>query len=666
MKMTTFLKYMTAFVTAAGMATSANATTYTATWGTAPWDWTGGNTEKIIQVDTTPDGSNVDVNVSVDYGTLTGNRYGRPSYDDVPNGFAGNIDDLGVVLDPDANQGTSPITITLTFNHPMYNTSFIISDIDSRITNGSLSTDQVTVTSDVGNPTLAAVNAANTTVTSISGNVAHSDTTTDAISTNDDKGSITVTVPDGARVVTIVYEDIYPAANSDTTARGIGLFGGLTFTTKDTDGDGILDDVDLDDDGDGIADAIETTADTDGDGIPNYLDLDSDNDGIPDNVEAQATGSYVAPSGTDADYDGLDDAYDSDPNNAAGSLGLTPVDTDNDGDLVPDYLDTDSDNDGITDCVEGHPDPTQIGAKVCPVVAANVGNNGLIDWAENNDNYSNPAGIIVSPSNDLLNETGDTTEVAYREILCGKAERQITPLNWVVVSVPCDTGTATISDLFGASLGTYGDNNNWVMYKQNTNYTGDNTQDMVQMSASDTLEMGKGYWLIVDNTNAGPDGNVTLKLNTAAAGINGKTPSVAKTGFGNVGTSDNGFDEVLSKTLPDSQSDRKTKIMLGNPFVRNIHSGRIYYSNDSLGQNYYDFTDATNLDSYVERILYMHDSPDLKPGTGGNNGEYIAVSPDTPGFGDTIAPMYGYWMLIKQDGGTTVTGNAITMPFEKK
>ncbi len=86
--------------------------------------------------------------------------------------------------------------------------------------------------------------------------------------------------------------------------------------------------------------------DTDGDGIADYLDLDSDNDGITDNVEAQTTAGYIAPTGTDTDGDGLDDAYE-----ATG--GLTPVDTDNDG--TADYVDTDSDNDGIADVDEaGH------------------------------------------------------------------------------------------------------------------------------------------------------------------------------------------------------------------------------------------------------------------------------------------------------------------------
>ncbi|MCT4706605.1 tandem-95 repeat protein, partial [Enterobacteriaceae bacterium H16N7] len=55
---------------------------------------------------------------------------------------------------------------------------------------------------------------------------------------------------------------------------------------------------------------ILTGSDTDGDGRVNRLDLDSDNDGITDNVEAQTTAGYIAPSGIDANGDGLDDAYD--------------------------------------------------------------------------------------------------------------------------------------------------------------------------------------------------------------------------------------------------------------------------------------------------------------------------------------------------------------------
>ncbi|GAB2773966.1 hypothetical protein GCM10027175_09780 [Hymenobacter latericoloratus] len=110
----------------------------------------------------------------------------------------------------------------------------------------------------------------------------------------------------------------------------------LTYTTVyvcDNDGDGVTDDVDIDDDNDGILDVVESLSgttnvdpsafadatspvryldvdyvhpifgafrdlnnngvndifDTDGDGIPNHFDLDSDNDGLTDSFEAGLT-----------------------------------------------------------------------------------------------------------------------------------------------------------------------------------------------------------------------------------------------------------------------------------------------------------------------------------------------------------------------------------------
>ena len=80
--------------------------------------------------------------------------------------------------------------------------------------------------------------------------------------------------------------------------------------------------------------------DSDGDGIPDQLDTDSDNDGIPDTIEAQVNASITI-SNTDTNHNGLDNAYEP---------GFSPVDTDSDG--VLDYLDLDSDNDGILDAVE--------------------------------------------------------------------------------------------------------------------------------------------------------------------------------------------------------------------------------------------------------------------------------------------------------------------------
>jgi gliding motility-associated-like protein len=80
--------------------------------------------------------------------------------------------------------------------------------------------------------------------------------------------------------------------------------------------------------------------DSDTDGIPDQLDTDSDNDGIIDSIEAQVNNS-VASSNTDTNNNGLDNAFEP---------GLTPIDSDLDG--ILDYLDLDSDNDGILDLAE--------------------------------------------------------------------------------------------------------------------------------------------------------------------------------------------------------------------------------------------------------------------------------------------------------------------------
>lgn len=135
--------------------------------------------------------------------------------------------------------------------------------------------------------------------------------------------------------------------------------------------------------------------DSDGDGVDDYLDLDSDNDGIPDNVEAQTTAGYQAPSGT-FDSNGVYDNY---------SAGLTPVDTD--GDNTPDYLDTDSDNDTNLDKNES--------GLTLPGTLT-VGNNGLENTLESNDNYTDVNANIDVPKTALPNSQDPLTpEVDYRD-----------------------------------------------------------------------------------------------------------------------------------------------------------------------------------------------------------------------------------------------------------
>jgi hypothetical protein len=180
-----------------------------------------------------------------------------------------------------------------------------------------------------------------------------------------------------------------------------------TLAGSDTDGDGIVDSVDIDDDNDGILDTVEgEVADFDGDGIPNSLDLDSDGDGILDIIESQPSTGAIVLSGNDADNDGLDDNFDATPNgnqDGSGSIGTIPVNTDNgvgfaDG---PDYLDIDADQDGIPDNVEAQ---TTIGYTT---PTGNVGLNGVDSAYENNDTF-NPTGVTIVNTDTNLNNNADT------------------------------------------------------------------------------------------------------------------------------------------------------------------------------------------------------------------------------------------------------------------
>ena len=184
----------------------------------------------------------------------------------------------------------------------------------------------------------------------------------------------------------------------------------------DADGDGLLDIFDADVTDTSAAASVGTIAvDSDSDGVQDYLDLDSDNDLIADTIEARPTAGYVANDGdvsdNDADGDGVIDIFDS--NDATtGDFGGThanfnaPVDTDNDG--TPDFLDSDSDDDGLSDTVESGLSASASGA--------DTDGDGIDDGIAPNT-YHDPDGVVGSTSADLANETGDLTEVAFRETL---------------------------------------------------------------------------------------------------------------------------------------------------------------------------------------------------------------------------------------------------------
>jgi len=132
---------------------------------------------------------------------------------------------------------------------------------------------------------------------------------------------------------------------------------------NDSDGDRVVDTVDVDDDNDGITDVFEIASDgndrdTDRDGVVDRLDLDSDNDGILDWQESGAvftvdfsalrvvSGRLLGPVGENGFIDALETALDN------GQMRYSLVNSDAPYDAFNDVLDLDSDNDGLPDLLE--------------------------------------------------------------------------------------------------------------------------------------------------------------------------------------------------------------------------------------------------------------------------------------------------------------------------
>lgn len=278
---------------------------------------------------------------------------------------------------------------------------------------------------------------------------------------------------------------------------------------------------------------------------------------------------------------------------------------------------------------------TDITALVQQWVNGTVNNYGVILRGSNNNRP------VSFASKDGSVTPIPTLRVTYEPPICGGAETSLTAYNWKVISFPCNTGTNGISALLGNSLGTYGNasGQHWVMYEQIA-YTGNNTTDMRKMLTTDTVVPGKGYWIISDQ-------NSSAKVNTALPGLS-KTSVSNKALLGI--TTGSSFDMIHPYSLPNSQTSKYTKVMLGNPFSQKFQLSDMYFMHNNIA--YYPMGD-TEIDPYVEKIVYAHDSA--------NNG-YIAIPPETPGFGDKIDPMLGFWLLIKP--GDTST-NAMTYPFEK-
>ena len=236
-------------------------------------------------------------------------------------------------------------------------------------------------------------------------------------------------------------------SDASTSRVALNLF--ATCIPKDSDGDGIADQNDLDSDNDSILDLFEAqgptflalsnidlnqdgiddvfgagiyppdvpNADVDGDEVPNYLDLDSDNDGIHDIDEAGFTI-------TDADNNGIIDGANFGVNGLfnpietatdSGIINSIYVLADTDADGIYNAIELDSDNDLCNDVIEAGYLDSNLDGLLGGTTPATVNNNGLvtsgIGYGNPNANYITAAPIIINtqPQNSTACELQSVT-----------------------------------------------------------------------------------------------------------------------------------------------------------------------------------------------------------------------------------------------------------------
>lgn len=315
----------------------------------------------------------------------------------------------------------------------------------------------------------------------------------------------------------ITHKNLSDTAGNKSTFRLVA-----TCVPKDTDGDGIPDQLDLDSDNDGIPDVIESQAkpialsnidanldglddifdanatpiDTDNDGIPNYLDLDSDNDGIYDLVESGSNAPDVNKDGIidtmSFGINGLSDALETNPD--SGVLNYTVSDSDGDG--IKNYTELDSDNDGCNDVIEaGFTDPNfdgQLGN--APVI---VNSNGIV--TSRTDGYTTPNGNYIIATPIIITKQPENQTVCELQKATFSIESNADTFQW---QVSTDSG------------------NSWNALTDNTIYSGTKTTSVTIQKTSLTMNNYEYRVLINRNNNAcGLTSTNSIKLNILALPI---------------------------------------------------------------------------------------------------------------------------------------------------
>ena len=246
--------------------------------------------------------------------------------------------------------------------------------------------------------------------------------------------SLGVSAADKAKLVLYVKDSLWVSkeeqgANSLNTNTIKVSFNQETYSAyalavvNDSDGDGIDNNLDncpnvanasqADADGDGVGDVCDNAPtvanpdqlDTDGDGEGDVVDTDDDGDGVPDTQDAFPTNAAES---IDKDGDGVGDSADPDLDND-GVLDIidnciytpNPDQLDSDGDGLGDACDSDNDNDGFSDADEITCGSDPLLASSLPADADSDSIADCIDPDDDNDGFSD-ADEIACGSDPLL------------------------------------------------------------------------------------------------------------------------------------------------------------------------------------------------------------------------------------------------------------------------
>ena len=215
-------------------------------------------------------------------------------------------------------------------------------------------------------------------------------------------------------------------------------------------------------------------------------------------------------------------------------------------------------------------------------------------------------------------------------------------MQWRLISVPCDTGSNTIEDLFKDSLNTYG--TNWVVYQQTgddeweVSATHKNTNKTRLPASYNSIHPGKGYWIIADT-----DANLTIPKTGLSETLSPTSTVVASS----VSISNPDFTKVNEYLLPKGGNVNDVKYMAGNPFLFAFYLSDLYFKHNASGGSYKPMGD-TNNDTYINATFYKHDSSDTSDKNVSSGGGYEVVNAGTPGFDHGgIKPMEGFFIKIE-------------------